>query len=66
MNLLDSLYYMRGEDELFYREGVVINKSVKSGRGLLVNCGIGKVNCGIGDNLGEKNLYMFKIFCNKN
>lgn len=66
LNPLDSPHHMRGEDESPYREGVVTNKPVKSGRGSLVNCGIGKVNCGIGDNLGEKNSYMFKIFYNKN
>ncbi|XP_048766893.2 putative methyltransferase C9orf114 homolog [Ostrea edulis] len=42
LNPLDSPHHMRAEDELPYREGVVLNKPVKAGRGSLVNCGLGK------------------------
>ncbi|KAM8742943.1 putative methyltransferase C9orf114 homolog [Acanthopagrus schlegelii] len=42
LNPLDSPHHMRIDDESDYREGVVLDRTTKPGRGSLVNCGMRK------------------------
>ncbi|KAM6902075.1 putative methyltransferase C9orf114 homolog [Xenentodon cancila] len=42
LNPLDSPHHMRMDEESEYREGVVLNKPPKQGKGSLVNCGMRK------------------------
>lgn len=44
LNPLDSPHHMRMDDESEYREGVVVDRTTKPGRGSLVNCGMRKVS----------------------
>ena len=46
LNPLDSPHHMRFNDISTYREGVVLDKPVKDGRGSFVNVGLGKVAIG--------------------
>ncbi|KAM4528029.1 putative methyltransferase C9orf114 homolog [Odontesthes bonariensis] len=42
LNPLDSPHHMRIDEESEYREGIVLNKPPKQGKGSLVNCGMRK------------------------
>lgn len=42
LNPLDCPHHMRVSDRLPYREGVVVNRPVKNGKGSLVNVGLGR------------------------
>uniref|UniRef100_A0A8C7HVH3 28S rRNA (uridine-N(3))-methyltransferase n=1 Tax=Oncorhynchus kisutch TaxID=8019 RepID=A0A8C7HVH3_ONCKI len=42
LNPLDSPHHMRKDDECEYREGVVLDRPSKPGKGSLVNCGMWK------------------------
>ncbi|XP_061589747.1 putative methyltransferase C9orf114 homolog [Cololabis saira] len=42
LNPLDSPHHMRIDEESDYREGIVLNKPPKQGKGSLVNCGMRK------------------------
>lgn len=43
LNPLDSPHHMRIDDESEYREGIVLDRPSKQGKGSLVNCGMRKV-----------------------
>lgn len=43
LNPLDSPHHMRIDDESDYREGIVLDRPAKQGKGSLVNCGMRKV-----------------------
>lgn len=43
LNPLDSPHHMRMEDDVPYREGVVLSKPTKDGKGSFVNCGASKI-----------------------
>lgn len=43
LNPLDTPHHMRAADQCIYREGVVLDKPVKKGRGSYVNVGLDKV-----------------------
>lgn len=43
LNPLDSPHHMRMDDESNYREGIVLDRPAKQGKGSLVNCGMRKV-----------------------
>ncbi|XP_078126959.1 putative methyltransferase C9orf114 homolog [Sander vitreus] len=42
LNPLDSPHHMRIDDESEYREGIVLDRPIKQGKGSLVNCGMRK------------------------
>uniref|UniRef100_A0A667Y4Y2 28S rRNA (uridine-N(3))-methyltransferase n=1 Tax=Myripristis murdjan TaxID=586833 RepID=A0A667Y4Y2_9TELE len=42
LNPLDSPHHMRIDEELEYREGIVLDRPTKPGKGSLVNCGMRK------------------------
>ncbi|XP_031716141.1 putative methyltransferase C9orf114 homolog [Anarrhichthys ocellatus] len=42
LNPLDSPHHMRIDDESDYREGIVLDRPIKPGKGSLVNCGMRK------------------------
>ncbi|XP_074473855.1 putative methyltransferase C9orf114 homolog [Sebastes fasciatus] len=42
LNPLDSPHHMRIDDESEYREGIVLDRPIKPGKGSLVNCGMRK------------------------
>ncbi|XP_074546270.1 putative methyltransferase C9orf114 homolog [Halichoeres trimaculatus] len=42
LNPLDSPHHMRMDDESEYREGIVLDRPIKQGKGSLVNCGMRK------------------------
>ncbi|XP_059213496.1 putative methyltransferase C9orf114 homolog [Centropristis striata] len=42
LNPLDSPHHMRVDDESDYREGIVLDRPIKPGKGSLVNCGMRK------------------------
>ncbi|XP_043914057.1 putative methyltransferase C9orf114 homolog [Protopterus annectens] len=42
LNPLDSPHHMRIDEESEYREGVVLNRPIRSGKGSFVNCGMRK------------------------
>lgn len=42
LNPLDCPHHMRADEESLYREGLVLNKPIKAGRGSLVNIGLKK------------------------
>ncbi|XP_068562764.1 putative methyltransferase C9orf114 homolog [Cebidichthys violaceus] len=42
LNPLDSPHHMRVDDESDYREGIVLDRPIKQGKGSLVNCGMRK------------------------
>ncbi|KAI1232101.1 hypothetical protein IHE44_0007157 [Lamprotornis superbus] len=42
LNPLDSPHHMRVDEDLEYREGIVLDRPAKSGKGSLVNCGMRK------------------------
>ncbi|KAL7376553.1 hypothetical protein ABVT39_010352 [Epinephelus coioides] len=42
LNPLDSPHHMRIDDESQYREGIVLDRPIKQGKGSLVNCGMRK------------------------
>ena len=44
LNPLDSPHHMRAQDDSDYREGVVLNRPVKDGKGSFVNVGLLKVD----------------------
>lgn len=44
LNPLDSPHHMRIDDESDYREGIVLDRPLKPGKGSLVNCGMRKVS----------------------
>ena len=46
LNPLDSPHHMRIDDESDYREGIVLDRPIKQGKGSLVNCGMRKVSSG--------------------
>lgn len=43
LNPLDSPHHMRVDEDSEYREGVVLDRPTKPGRGSFVNCGMRKV-----------------------
>ena len=43
LNPLDCAHHMRAEDDTDYREGVVLKKPVRDGKGSFVNVGLSKV-----------------------
>ena len=43
LNPLDAPHHVRGDQRAWYREGVVVDRPVKSGKGSLVNVGLQKV-----------------------
>lgn len=43
LNPLDTPHHMRLEEECLYREGVVLDRPSKPGKGSFVNCGMRKV-----------------------
>lgn len=43
LNPLDSPHHMRVDEDLEYREGVVLDRPTKPGKGSFVNCGMRKV-----------------------
>ena len=47
LNPLDSPHHMRAGDDALYREGVVLNKPARDGRGSFVNIGLIKVSTSI-------------------
>lgn len=44
LNPLDSPHHMRMDEDSEYREGVVLDRPTKQGKGSFVNCGMRKVN----------------------
>jgi len=44
LNPLDSPHHMRVDEDSEYREGVVLDRPTKPGRGSFVNCGMRKVH----------------------
>lgn len=43
LNPLDSPHHMRIDEEAKFREGVVVDRPCKAGKGSFVNCGMRKV-----------------------
>lgn len=43
LNPLDSPHHMRMDEDSEYREGIVLDRPAKPGKGSLVNCGMRKV-----------------------
>lgn len=48
LNPLDSPHHVRQEEESEFREGVVVDRPTRPGRGSFVNCGMKKVGIGMG------------------
>ncbi|KAF6127408.1 SPOUT domain containing methyltransferase 1 [Phyllostomus discolor] len=48
LNPLDSPHHVRQDEESEFREGVVVDRPTRPGRGSFVNCGMKKVGIGVG------------------
>lgn len=60
MNPLDANHHLRSDEWCEYREGCVLNRPVKAGKGSWVNIGINK-DCKVDETLPEKTRVTVKL-----